>query len=266
MFKINTITPSPKTSKAPLLKVSKNDRIPMLDSSVVEVCQRVSASETACPVRCAKEGFCNYLMNELRKEMKSAEEIVITGIWMWHAVVHRRHADEQAARDYFAEDLVCECDGYDRPRYADFDYLDTCTIYTEDQGEIFVESGLDGSLSIKSSEGSSLDASKVEIIRKGVRTDPLDAPCVRDEDGAECVPLEVAALLTMSSETFVAENGFDPRKLAVVLENGFIQQILYDGRIVTPEELSDGADMLLFFGDYRYMSGANKVYGRWVQE
>ena len=48
-------------SKAPLLKVSKNDTIPTLDSSVAEVCQRVSASQAACPVSIAEEGFCNYL-------------------------------------------------------------------------------------------------------------------------------------------------------------------------------------------------------------
>ena len=31
----------------------------MLDSSVAEVCQRVSASQAACPVSIAEEGFCN---------------------------------------------------------------------------------------------------------------------------------------------------------------------------------------------------------------
>ncbi len=53
--------PPPKKSKAPLWKVCGNDTIPMLDSSVVKVCQRVSASQAACPVSLAKEGFCNYL-------------------------------------------------------------------------------------------------------------------------------------------------------------------------------------------------------------
>ena len=41
---------------------AENDIIPTLDSSVVEVCQRVSASQAACPVSLAKEGFCNYLI------------------------------------------------------------------------------------------------------------------------------------------------------------------------------------------------------------
>ena len=49
--------PPPKKSKAPLRKVSENDTIPTLDSSVVEVCQRVSASQAACPVSLAKRGF-----------------------------------------------------------------------------------------------------------------------------------------------------------------------------------------------------------------
>lgn len=48
-------------SKAPLREVRQNGTIPMLDSSVVEVCQRVPASLAACPVRPSKEGFCNYL-------------------------------------------------------------------------------------------------------------------------------------------------------------------------------------------------------------
>ena len=46
--------------RTPLRKVCENDKITMLDSSVVEVCQRVSASEIACPVSIAEEGFCNY--------------------------------------------------------------------------------------------------------------------------------------------------------------------------------------------------------------
>jgi hypothetical protein len=43
--------------------------MPMLDSSVVEVCQRASASEAACPVRRAKEGFCNYLILQVTNGM-----------------------------------------------------------------------------------------------------------------------------------------------------------------------------------------------------
>ena len=34
----------------------------MLDSLVAEVCQRVSASQAACPVSIAEEGFCNCLI------------------------------------------------------------------------------------------------------------------------------------------------------------------------------------------------------------
>ena len=65
-----TITPPPKKSKAPLRKVSENDTIPTLDSSVVEVCQRVSASQAACPVSLAKRGFAitsyeNYKSNRI---------------------------------------------------------------------------------------------------------------------------------------------------------------------------------------------------------
>ena len=55
------ITSLPKSQKAPLRKVCENDTMAMLDSSVVEVCQLVSASQAASPVSLAKEGFCNYL-------------------------------------------------------------------------------------------------------------------------------------------------------------------------------------------------------------
>ena len=59
--KIIAITLPPDMSNAPLRKVCENDTIPTLDSSVVEVCQRVSASRAACPLSLANEGFCNYL-------------------------------------------------------------------------------------------------------------------------------------------------------------------------------------------------------------
>ena len=54
-------TPPRKCQKPPCGMSAENDIIPTLDSSVVEVCQRVSASQAACPVSLAKEGFCNYL-------------------------------------------------------------------------------------------------------------------------------------------------------------------------------------------------------------
>ena len=61
--RINAIT-TPENIRTPLRKVCENDTIPMLDSSVAEVCQRVSASQAACPVSIAEEGFCNYLRGE----------------------------------------------------------------------------------------------------------------------------------------------------------------------------------------------------------
>ena len=53
-------TPPSILQIAPLRKVCEYVRIPMHDSSAVVVCQRGSASEAACPVRRAKEGFCKY--------------------------------------------------------------------------------------------------------------------------------------------------------------------------------------------------------------
>ena len=78
-------------SKAPLREVRQNDIMPMLDSSVVEVCQRASASEAACPVRRAKEGFCNYLPNQNCYNTDNKQESFVstglrneccTGYWM----------------------------------------------------------------------------------------------------------------------------------------------------------------------------------------
>lgn len=47
----------PKISEAPLRKVRRNATIPMLDSSVANVSQRVPASQTACLVGLAKRGL-----------------------------------------------------------------------------------------------------------------------------------------------------------------------------------------------------------------
>ena len=50
-----------KSSKDPLRKVSQNGTIPVIDSSAESAVKWVSASQVACPVSLAKEGFCNCL-------------------------------------------------------------------------------------------------------------------------------------------------------------------------------------------------------------
>ena len=58
-------------SKAPLRKVCQNGTIPMFDSSVADVGQRVSASLAACRVGLAKRGFAITSMNNVKTMPKS---------------------------------------------------------------------------------------------------------------------------------------------------------------------------------------------------
>ena len=82
---------------------AENDIIPTLDSSVVEVCQRVSASQAACPVSLAKEGFCNYLNSQqpisniqfAPPSLNNGYWILDTGYWIFsHFPLPLRRAAE----------------------------------------------------------------------------------------------------------------------------------------------------------------------------
>ena len=58
-------------SKAPLWKDCQNGTIPMLDFSVANVSQLVSASQAACLVGLAKRGFAitSYAYSKIKREM-----------------------------------------------------------------------------------------------------------------------------------------------------------------------------------------------------
>lgn len=144
------------------------------------------------------------------------------------------------------------------PEGCDSLFIGRCTIdFENENGEecrVVVESSLTESVSSLycCEEGGDVDLSKVEIMENGAKVDSLEKLGEKKD-----VPVEYAQEERRCSCSFSTNGNFDPRKLTLVIENGFLEGVQYCGRdVVTADSVYDGGDYLcdMYSIEYRYLN------------
>ena len=146
------------------------------------------------------------------------------------------------------------------PEGYDSCFIGRCTITFEnedgDECYIVYESNLTKSLSITDCEyGEFIDLSQVEIVENGAKVDPLEK--LDEKDG---VPVEYAQEERQRRYSFSINEKFDPRKLTLVVENGFLVGIQYCGSdVVTAADIYNDGDYLcdMYSIEYRYLDNGH---------
>ena len=201
--------------------------------------------------------------------------LVIYTRWMAHGIIQHSDMEKIKSRIAHGEQILGWEDCYElsgaplgcssgRPIGSDFDFIEACTIIDNDEEVLEIGSGLDRSLSLGCSEGLHFDVSQIEIIKSGIREDPLDDPRMQvNEDGYNCIPVEVASMVAETSTSFHIKGKFNPQKLTLILEDGFLTKILYDGSLVISAKYSgDSCSSDCYCATkYRYRDGDKIVSG-----
>ncbi len=74
--------------------------------------------------------------------------------------------------------------------------------------------------------------------------------------------MEYARELALRTRLFKIKGDFDPRKLTVINDDGFLRCIRYDGCVVTEASLHDPLYASQFSSVYRYFDGGKVSFGK----
>ena len=140
---------------------------------------------------------------------------------------------------------------------SELTYIDTCMIHFKNR------EGTLGSVEIGchlTESGPLLSCNpQINVVRTGGWKDP----CRR---AGRTVPVAYARELAPWTRSFKIKGDFDPRKLTVVVEDGFLRCIRYDGCVVTEVLPRDYLDALRFSSKfssvYRYSDGGKVSFGK----
>ena len=153
-----------------------------------------------------------------------------------------------------AKPIDFECFIFGPPDAKDLEltYIDTCMIHFKN-GD-----GAWGSVEMwchltKSGPLLSCDP-QVNVVRTGGWKDP----CRR---AGRTVPVEYARELHPQTRSLKIKGDFDPRKLTIVVEDGFLLCIRYDGCVVTEISKNDYLDAWQFSIVYRHPDGGKVSFG-----
>lgn len=138
-------------------------------------------------------------------------------------------------------------------------FIGRCTLsFEKEDGDeccIEIESSLTKPVSCLYCTDESIPLSQVEIVEDGAKIDPLTAG-----DWEDGVPVEYAQEEERLSGSFTIQGKFDPHKLTLVVEKGFLVAIKYCGREVVSVS-GDGEPLCDMYSiDYRYLDNGC-IYG-----